>query len=638
MPDFITVPYRLRRRLVREACLRCRGWDAKLDRFLYKAFARNREAKKFFLSLSQYVPWLGDRSLSFASELEKEKIVKIADQTCSHVFDLLGSGPVHLGDEINWHLDFKSGHQWDRNIYYKCHKWASLPRGVDIKVPWELSRCLHFSSLGMADWITGDPKYYREFKAQVRHWISSNPYTYGVNWACAMDVAIRAVNWINALMLFQHRIEEDTDESFYEELVEALWLAGVHINRNLEWNGPKSTGAGNHFISDITGLFALGLVFRKKRVGTQWLKRSRTWFEREITKQVHEDGANYESSTYYHRLVLEMFLWVNTLADRAGEPFSDSYKERLCKMGGFTAAYTSPSGRAMQIGDNDSGRLLRAGVGSASDHRYLLDGCVGEGGGVDRFLLVGDQANALPVSCAEEAYPDGGLYFLAQGDVWLGVRAGQVLHRGGHAHCDQLAVVFSAKGRDFIVDRGTGIYTPDSEMRNEFRATACHNTIQINDWEQCQFERDRCRVFQMANDTRTVVEEYNRTSESSIFIGSHTGFSRLRADVRCRRSLSLSADELIITDEVTGLKSGDEVVMRYHLDPEVDVQISKNRARLTNGEETVSVHWTDELQGTVDNVRHSKAYGQWEDAQVLKFSTTLRHAGDIRVTVKFLWA
>src|SRR5262245_16603835 len=32
-----------------------------------------------------------------------------ADDICAHVFDLLGSGKVHLGKQIDWHRDFKSG-------------------------------------------------------------------------------------------------------------------------------------------------------------------------------------------------------------------------------------------------------------------------------------------------------------------------------------------------------------------------------------------------------------------------------------------------------------------------------------------------------------------------------------------------
>ncbi len=35
-----------------------------------------------------------------------------ADKIKAHRFNLLGSGEVDLGKEIDWHTDFKSGHRW----------------------------------------------------------------------------------------------------------------------------------------------------------------------------------------------------------------------------------------------------------------------------------------------------------------------------------------------------------------------------------------------------------------------------------------------------------------------------------------------------------------------------------------------
>ena len=48
---------------------------------------------------------------------------------------------------IDWFIDFKSGHRWNSNNFYKNIQSSNL-LGVDIKIPWELSRCqyLHFES------------------------------------------------------------------------------------------------------------------------------------------------------------------------------------------------------------------------------------------------------------------------------------------------------------------------------------------------------------------------------------------------------------------------------------------------------------------------------------------------------------
>ena len=80
--------------------------------------------------------------------------VKDADNICNHNFNLLGSGKVNLGNEINWHSDFKSGFMWNPQEYYintSKHMYYFIGGiNADVIVPWELSRCQHFVTLGKA--------------------------------------------------------------------------------------------------------------------------------------------------------------------------------------------------------------------------------------------------------------------------------------------------------------------------------------------------------------------------------------------------------------------------------------------------------------------------------------------------------
>src|ERR1044071_3124802 len=39
-----------------------------------------------------------------------------AQEALDHIFDLLGSGPVPLGQEIDWHRDFKTGRAWPSRV------------------------------------------------------------------------------------------------------------------------------------------------------------------------------------------------------------------------------------------------------------------------------------------------------------------------------------------------------------------------------------------------------------------------------------------------------------------------------------------------------------------------------------------
>ena len=83
--------------------------------------------------------------------------------------------------------------------------------GIDVKVPWELSRMQHLIQFVWAYMLAGkgnkefeNPKVYeREFQDEILDFISANPPKFGVNWTCTMDVAIRAANWILVYDLFK---------------------------------------------------------------------------------------------------------------------------------------------------------------------------------------------------------------------------------------------------------------------------------------------------------------------------------------------------------------------------------------------------------------------------------------------------
>ena len=396
---------------------------------------------------------------------ERAALLAKAEEAVAHRFDILGSGLVDAGDPIDWHRDLKTGHRWPETAHHLTIRWNDVPPGSDIKMPWELSRCQHLVTLGLAWRATRDSRYYTAFKEQVESWWRANPCGYGVNWVCAMDVAIRAVNWLTATTLFRDVVNRGSERGLLAEMAESLWMHGGHIIRNLEWQGPRSPSLANHFLANVCGLLGLGIAFRDTRRGRHWQRFARRWLEREVRRQVFEDGTNFETSTSYHRLSFEMFEWAAGMMGLAGEPVSEAYHDRLRGMADFVTAYSSPSGRTAQFGDNDGGRFLTAGIGDPADHRYLALACHGFGARANRLLLGGREEDRN--RSWSSRYPQGGYAFGSVGDGWIGVRAGEVSHGGAHAHADQLHFVLAVAGRDLVVDPGTGVYSrrmPPSAM------------------------------------------------------------------------------------------------------------------------------------------------------------------------------
>lgn len=300
---------------------------------------------------------------------------------------------------IDWHLDFKSGYRWLEDTWYKDIKYGHL-LGVDVKVPWELARMQHLPKLAWAyalaqrdtEGFDAPERYVREFRNQVMDFISTNPPRWGVNWACAMDVAIRVANWLVAYDFFTS-FGAWFDEEFEEVFSRSIYEHGRHIVDNLEWS---SEFRSNHYLSNITGLLFVSVYLPCNRETNAWLAFSVQELLKEVKMQFYEDGGNFEASTSYHRLSAELVIYATALILGLSEekrqslqdydhnvikgtpelapaplpfyplpnskdesPFSVWYFLRLERMAEFTMCITKPDGHIPQIGDNDSGRFLK---------------------------------------------------------------------------------------------------------------------------------------------------------------------------------------------------------------------------------------------------------------------------------------
>ena len=463
-----------------------------------------KETYPILFSVIQNKEWL-KKQFGLLFPGEEESVTKAAIWTCQHQFFLFGSRISSSGNFVDWQLDFKSGHRWDGASFFANLKPAPYPGGYDIKVPWELSRCQHFLFLGEAYCLTQKDVYANEFKAEILDWIAKNPYLRGVNWACAMDVAIRAINWLLAYNLFEGC--ELFNEEFKFTLLKSLFQHGCYIINNLE---RYDTFNSNHYLSDLVGLVFLGEFLKGTKETDHWRKFGVAELEKEILNQVYPDGVDFEASTSYHRLVTEIFLFAAILGQKGGFPFSAAYLNQLEKMLEFILCITQPDGTVPLIGDNDNGRLFRLKVWEPPerewvDFRYLLAMGAVFFDRLDFARAAGDQweealwffgEKALEVktkaaqnqqpALASRAFTDGGIYVIRDQQNCMIIDAGPPGQNGngGHAHNDGMSFVLQTGGVSWIVDPGTFTYTQDYEVRHLFRSIAFHNTVQPGDFEQ----------------------------------------------------------------------------------------------------------------------------------------------------------
>jgi uncharacterized heparinase superfamily protein len=553
-------------------------------------------------------------------------VVTAADRVCRHEFDLLGSGRVTLDARLPWHTDFKSGREWPVE-YAPQMEYLELDRPSDVKVPWELSRCQHFTMLGQAYWLTGDERYAQEFVDETSDWIARNPWALGVNWACAMDVALRAVSWIWAFYFFSDAVA-CRSQKFRRDFLRSLYMHGEYVASHLE-HGEVN---GNHYLCDGVGLVFLGTFFRSTSKGRSWLKTGRQIVDAEIFNQTTADGVDFEKSTAYQRLVLEAFLTSGLLLQLHQVPLSRQWLERLERMIEFVEAYTKPDGTIPLIGDADDGRIQKLGLQRINDHRYLIaSGAVLFGRadfkraagrfGEEAFWLLGRdaagefdrlEADARPV--ASKAFADGGYYVLRSDRAHVIVDCGEVgMHgRGGHGHSDITSLEVWVDGLNIVTDCGAYLYTASREWRNQFRGTPFHNVVQI-DGEELNRLITPDHLWQLRDDARPRAVSWRFDEGADYFCGAHTGYERLSPPVLVTREVLLVKDgpDLLVRDSVEG-EGSRELVWRFHLDPALDAEPNRGDIHLHADGRDAWLQTAEEVLGAVVTIEDgwvSPSYG-----------------------------
>ena len=586
------------------------------------------------------------------------RTIAAAERILRHEFDLLGSGRYVPRDPdrrphgdyspIDWYLDPVRQLRFRRGVPHK--QWNLLemrPGNADVKYPWELGRCQHWATLGQAYQLTGDDRFAREIAQELDDFAEANPVGVGVNWTCTMDVGLRAANW--AIGLEMVRGCQALDEAFWTRSYAVLFDHGVFIRNNLE-NTYEVTS--NHFLSNLLGLLFLGAVFGDLPHGAEWQAFARASIEHEMTVQVLADGADYESSVPYHRLVAELFLGALRLTDVRGAPMPPSFHERVRDMVAYLAAVMRPDGLMPQAGDADDGRLhVFEGYGETTpqDARHLL-GAAGAIFDVSEWRALGGEAGRWEAAwwgVPATAAVSGSLSPTAPSIARLFPHAGTAVARttaghyllvtngivgtngfGNHKHNDLLSFEYHHGGTPLVVDPGSYVYTSDADARNRFRSTAYHNTVMLDGVEQNDLRPDWLfRLFETSHAESVAFVDEGGVVE---YVGRHHGYERLPDPVTHERTFRLdkASGALVIADRLVG-RGRHDVRGHFHLAPGVQAaQTGAGGVALTTGGRTWSLVVPADFAIAIGPAEYSPSYGVKVPCLAIDITATVDLSGE----------
>lgn len=602
-----------------------------------------------FVALGYYRPCItqvGSRS--------RNAIIRYADSICAGRFPWFAYGPVNLGFPPRWDFDFVSAQQWPQT------RSATPPvvryDGSDVKVPWELSRLQFLPVLSKAFLLSGDERYRRGATELVGDWMRGNPVNFGVNWTIAMEAALRSMSICFMLDLLVVGAQLET--SWLETVTQCLWEHLLFIEANLEFSHLTRS---NHYLSNVVGLLCLSTFLKGPEMDERRKLYSKL-VDQEMRLQVYADGGNYEASTGYHLLVLQMFTAAFRLMQKGGIEPADEFTVRLRKMYRWTAALANENGRVPHVGDCDDGRVelltddLEAML-KAPLERYSL--CVASQMAVGQSLLGEDYA-----ACRDEGawygvapathpkrgesdrartvlFPNSGVAVVRRGDaevLFLNMPNG-VYGKGSHTHNDKLSVLLSIRGRGFLVDCGSGCYTRDAALRNQLRSTGAHNTVQFDGEEQNRFSTLPSGLFSISDEADVTPITIEETAQRVSLHSAHGGYRRL--GITHRRVVTLTEQAMLVIEDRFASSGQHDFRACFQLPPDWQVltppQAGLKISCSVRGPSAANLEFQApvELHLSVTPGKISRAYGTIDEGTTISVRGSFRASMTLLTTISW---
>ena len=331
-----------------------------------------------------------------------------------------------------------------------------------------------------------------------------SPVGFGVPWGCAMESSIRLINILRFLR--NEKLEAAAPQ----------WIRGIvmkeigFVSNNLELHSFN-----NHYLFNVVSLAAAENAGYLQ--GEQWANECFLV----LGKQFNADGSNFEGSTAYHFLVLELLCHYLSIAPNRRDFMIGAFNVKGALRFSRSCFYNDYD--IWNVGDNDSGsifycndkRLVRR-----AQYEFALE----------VLESIGPELSSI------ELYPDfGGALVRYSGlcfALW-NVNVGQ--HGcGGHNHNDCLSVTLSLNGFPFLVDPGVYLY---SSNRDDYRSSEVHSCLLIEGLEHERF----LSAFRMSNSSK---RSLSTCSDHGVF-----GMFE-KDDFLATRSVRVSGDEIFIADSI----------------------------------------------------------------------------------------
>ncbi len=436
----------------------------------------------------------------------KAALLAEADEIVGGKVRLFGAEPVELNLTVPGKLSHWTAYETGKvPLPVPISEPVNLPT-CDVKRIWEPARFGWAFTLGRASHLTGDEKYAEAFWRYFEIFTDANPPGLGPHWMSGQEVALRLMAFAWAGQVFDAAPASTPERK--RRLADSVAAHAARIPPTLVYARSQHN---NHLLTESAGLLTAGLALPDHPDAARWRALGWRWLNDGLQSQIDSYGEYAQHSTNYHRLMLQVVLWVSAFNTKDTKVHKENLRGSLwpsClkKIAAAThwllSLMDSESGQTPNLGANDGAYIFPLSVSPFSDYRPVLhasaraflDYDLPRGLWDEMSLWFGAQAAGAALSCYPEPVeglskgPKSLILPRYLGDQlygrqsWAYFRTAQFTSRPSHA--DQLHLDLWWRGLNVAQDAGTYLYNAEKPWDNALVTAFHHNTVTVDGRDQ----------------------------------------------------------------------------------------------------------------------------------------------------------
>ncbi|MDY6846171.1 MAG: alginate lyase family protein [Chloroflexota bacterium] len=478
----------------------------------------------------------------------RDQLLEEADLVRKNIIHLFGAHRVAL----------------DLHIGASQKHWSELeriPPEKDIKFIWEPGRFGWGMTLARAYAFSGNDQYAQDFWEKTLTFLEAHPPNLGRQWQSAQEVAVRLM-----VLVFCDRVFAKSPASTPENR-RRLWQAIIeHAQRIPPTLVYARAQNNNHLLSEAAGLLTAGLYFADHPQAEKWRQLGWRWVNWALQNQIDEFGTYVQHSTNYHRLMLQLAVYLDHLMRISKKPWPSTTLDRVKAAVRWLWALTDPdTGLTPNLGANDSAYLFPLTQLPHEDFRPVLDAAAKTFLNMDIYQQpeLAEMAgwfeihSEKPGDQKQAQAPD--MLRLDQKNGRAFIHTANFTDRPSHA--DQLHVDLWWQGVNIAMDPGTYQYNAAPPWDNALVTARVHNTLIFDD--QDQMSRAGKFLWLDWAQAEIIAHEIDDLGQIKRVTAEHDGFRKL--GVRHQRTLKTRDQGWVVEDLILPTNKADDKIHKAQL-------------------------------------------------------------------------